>query len=386
MKRFLSLVLTFSMLLCMIPSASAASAEATAAANELYTLGLFQGKGTNANGNPIFALDDVPTRHEAVTMLVRLLGKEDEAKAGSWNIPFTDVDAWAKPYVGYAYANGLTTGTGATTFGGKATISATQYLTFVLRALGYQSGTDFQWDKAWELTDKLGLTHGEYPSDDFLRGDIALISAGALDQKLKNSETTLRSVVTAPAAPNEISLFLAPLNSNFPAGSNLGINSGTHPFQVRLNGSPVSSFEAALENPSAAKLTVDGSNLTVQITAPGKNSVTITAGGTSACFDWTAASVEPADPFSTGIVLRDPFKGGYFFPDKATGLLYGTFIFEVRLDGQPVSEYTAVLEKDDGCAAIVTSGGRLELRIKKGSTNAVNITMNGQTARFFWEN
>ena len=193
MKRFLSIVLAVVMLCSMMPIAFAASDEASRAADSLYTLGLFQGKGTDAVGKPIYALDDVPTRHEAVTMLVRLLGKEDEAKAGKWETPFTDVDDWAKPYVGYAYANGLTTGTSATTFGGKAVITDTQYITFVLRAMGYTSGVDFQWNKAWELSDKLGITHGEYPAKTFLRGGIALISFSALDAKLKNSEDTLRS-------------------------------------------------------------------------------------------------------------------------------------------------------------------------------------------------
>lgn len=52
------------------------------------------------------------TRSEAVTMLVRLLGRENEALSGKWETPFTDVPAWAEPYVGLAYENGLTTGTG----------------------------------------------------------------------------------------------------------------------------------------------------------------------------------------------------------------------------------------------------------------------------------
>ena len=41
-------------------------------ANTLYELGLFQGKGTTANGRPVYALNDTPTRTEAFTMLVRL--------------------------------------------------------------------------------------------------------------------------------------------------------------------------------------------------------------------------------------------------------------------------------------------------------------------------
>ena len=103
MKRFCALLLSFVLILSLSPAAAAASSEATAAADKLYSLGLFQGKGYTAGGSPIYALDDLPSRQEAVTMLVRLLGKETEAKAGKWNIPFTDVDAWAVPYVGYAY-------------------------------------------------------------------------------------------------------------------------------------------------------------------------------------------------------------------------------------------------------------------------------------------
>ena len=208
MKHFCALLLSFVLLLSLSPAVAAASSEATAAADKLYGLGLFQGKGYTAAGNPVYALDDLPSRQEAVTMLVRLLGKEQAAKAGKWNIPFTDVDAWAVPYVGYAYANGLTAGTGPTTFSGSANVNAAQYLTFVLRALGYSSDTDFQWNSPWTLSDRLGFTDGRFHSGSttFTRGDIAVISAAALDAKLKNSSdnllTTLKEAgaISAPTA------------------------------------------------------------------------------------------------------------------------------------------------------------------------------------------
>lgn len=182
MKRILSFVLSLALVFSLIPSAFAASNEANEAAQSLYELGLFNGTGTDANGNPIFDLDRAPTRHEAVTMLVRLLGKGEEAESGTWNTPFTDVADWAKPYVGYAYTNGLTAGTSATTYSGNNTVTASEYLTFVLRALGYSSGTDFQWDRAWELSDSLGITNGQYNADTtaFTRGDVAIISYRAL--------------------------------------------------------------------------------------------------------------------------------------------------------------------------------------------------------------
>ena len=196
-KKIISLLLAIVMVCSIIPTAFAASDEAVTAADALHELGLFNGTGTDANGKPIYDLDRAPSRAEAVTMLVRLLGKEEEAKGGNWNIPFTDVADWAKPYVGYAYANGLTSGTGATTFGGDATVTASQYITFVLRALGYESGTDFQWDKAWELSDKIALTDGRYNAEsiEFTRGDVAIISNNALAAKLKDQEKVLKETL-----------------------------------------------------------------------------------------------------------------------------------------------------------------------------------------------
>lgn len=198
MKRFLSLILALTLAVSLVPSAFAASDEAVQAANALHTLGLFNGTGTDANGNPIYDLDRAPTREEAITMLIRLMGKEADAKRQDWlwNTPFTDVSNWAKPYIGYAYAYSLTSGTSETTFGGKQKVNATQYLTFVLRALGYEDGTDFQWDKAWKLSDEIGLTSGQYTSDTSItRGDIAIISLKALSISNKYNWTLLEQLL-----------------------------------------------------------------------------------------------------------------------------------------------------------------------------------------------
>lgn len=195
-------VLAAVMICSMMPSAFAAGDEAIDAAYALNELGLFNGVGKNADGTPNFDLDRAPTRHESVVMLVRLLGKEAEAKAGTWETPFTDVAEWAESYVGYAYGSGLVSGTSATKFSGTDVISVSQYLTLVLRALGYKSGADFQWDKAWELSDQIGLTDKRYNADStqFTRGDIAIISRNALRTKEKEVEGTLLDALVASAA------------------------------------------------------------------------------------------------------------------------------------------------------------------------------------------
>lgn len=181
MKRLLSLVLSFAMALSLMPATLAAASEAVQAANALYERGLFKGTGTNADGTPIYDLDKVPTRNQAIIMLIRLLGKESEALAGSYDIPFTDVSESMRPYIGYAYTNGLTNGTTATTYSGENAISANQYVSFVLRTLGYVSGTDFEVSSALAFADKLGLTNRPYNnSSNFTRGDVAVISYRSL--------------------------------------------------------------------------------------------------------------------------------------------------------------------------------------------------------------
>lgn len=204
MKRsVLSLILVVCLLLAVIlpvVSVSAADSSALEAADILNKLGLFGGTGTNPDGTPNYALEKDMNRMEAVTMLVRLLGKEQEAKDGTWEIPFTDVADWAKPYVGYAYANGLTAGLSETKFGAQNAVTAPQYLTFLLRALGYVSGEDFEWDKSFLKTDELCITSYEFNltnADQFSRGDAVLFSVNTLVSQKKDQNETLLDILIA---------------------------------------------------------------------------------------------------------------------------------------------------------------------------------------------
>lgn len=166
----------------------------TSPADRLYTLGLFQGTGTDAEGKPVYDLHIKPTRQVAITMLVRLLGKEKEALSSPVDHPFTDVDAWASPYVGYAYANGLTKGISDMEFGSHDLLTANQYITFILRALGYSDVLgDFRWDKPTALSERIGLTGDAYKNNSapFFRGDVVVISESALRTKMKNSDVNL---------------------------------------------------------------------------------------------------------------------------------------------------------------------------------------------------
>ena len=193
-NKLLSLFLALTLALSLsVPALAVTPEEAQDDAELLYNLGLFLGTSTNEDGTPYFSLGRAPTRAEAVTILVRLMGKEDEALAGTWTTPFTDLPAWTLPYVGYAYTNGYTNGVSDDRFGASSSVSTAQFLTLLLRALGYEDGVDFTWTAPWVLTDQLGITAGQYneQTTDFLRADAAAVSASALYAPVKGSDTTL---------------------------------------------------------------------------------------------------------------------------------------------------------------------------------------------------
>ncbi len=215
LKKLLLALLALSLLSTTFLSPTFASARSLDSATILNELGLFKGVGTLENGEIDFDLNRAPTRQEAITMLVRLIGKEANALNSSQSIPFNDVDNWAIPYVSYAYANGLTNGISDTEFGGNHLVTPAQYLTFILRALGYESGEDFIWNKAWELSDTLGITYEEYNASttDFLRADLANISANSLTATLKNSSVTLLEYLNQEGALADTDLVLMDMMS-----------------------------------------------------------------------------------------------------------------------------------------------------------------------------
>lgn len=179
-------------------TASAFAANYTNCADSLHEMGLFQG---TQNG---YDLDRTPTRAEAAVMLVRLLGKEDEAKALTYTAPFTDLKGWEKPCVQYLYSNGLANGTNRTTFNPTGKCTAQMYAVFLLRALGYSDTADFSYANAIETAREQGIYDtGIINVQNFLRDDAAAASYTVLSVSPKNSEGTLLDQLVSENAITE---------------------------------------------------------------------------------------------------------------------------------------------------------------------------------------
>ena len=181
-----------------VGAATAFAANYTNCADSLHEMGLFQG---TQNG---YDLDRTPTRAEAAVMLVRLLGKEDEAKALTYTAPFTDLKGWEKPYVQYLYSNGLANGTNRTTFNPTGKCTAQMYAVFLLRALGYSDTADFSYANAIETAREQGIYDtGIINVQNFLRDDAAAASYTVLSVSPKNSEGTLLDQLVSENAITE---------------------------------------------------------------------------------------------------------------------------------------------------------------------------------------
>lgn len=188
MKRFLALLFT-ALLLTAAMCVSASASDYNAPAEELSAIGMFRGTEKG------FELDRAPTRSEAAIMLVRLYGAEETAKtayaAGEISHPFTDVSAFTSPYIAWLYTNGITNGFTETTFASQRPCSAQNYAVFLLRALGYKDGVDFEYANALTFAQEKGFYDPLMFSGEFLRDDLAALTYQGLAADLASGESYL---------------------------------------------------------------------------------------------------------------------------------------------------------------------------------------------------
>ena len=162
-------------------------------ADRLHDLGLFRGTGSG------YALENTASRLQGLIMLTRLLGEEDAALRSTADHPFTDVAA-GEPgrYVAYGYEKGYTAGQTIDRFNPGARIEFRHYVTFLLRALGYNDKAgDFTFATSLDKAVEIGMM--DRASADlilregltFYRSDLVDLSLSALTMNLKNSSSTL---------------------------------------------------------------------------------------------------------------------------------------------------------------------------------------------------
>ena len=209
MKKMKKVILTLVALAIVIctPVITASAENYEDSAQQLFDLGLFRGTDSGFN------LESAPDRAQAVTMLVRLLGLEEEAFDGDYTHPFEDVPDWASPYVSIAYELGYTTGVTDTLFDPDALCSAQMYVTFILRALGYTNDDaigDTLYNEAIDFGKKVGVVDDALLAGTFLRGNMTAVSCMALAVPTADGEydTLLHKLVADGAVSTEVAASL----------------------------------------------------------------------------------------------------------------------------------------------------------------------------------
>lgn len=191
MKRKLSLLLAVVMILGSFSFTFAAEANLEEeAGNFLLDQGVIEG----INGE--LKLNDNFRRQDMVVMLSRLMGEEDTALSFPTDeLTFTDFsDPYYRPIIAWAVAAGLIEGHTAERFGFNENVTAQQYATVLLRALGYaEEVAGDGYATALDLAIELGLL-GDYELENstvVTRGQMYVLTVNALNTNLKDSEETL---------------------------------------------------------------------------------------------------------------------------------------------------------------------------------------------------
>jgi hypothetical protein len=199
-KRIIIFTIIMSLLLPVLAYADLTIDSKATALNKLTIL---QGDGVNFN------LGGQLKRSEAVTFIVRIMGKEALviANANKYNkSTFTDVKStdWFAAYVGYCQENKILNGFPDGGFHPNDSISEKAFLKLVLGALGYLDEQDFVWDTIYESSFNLGLvTDVKYKTqtDDntkYLRSDVVNVLYGSLTNSLKGlKKTIIESLIDA---------------------------------------------------------------------------------------------------------------------------------------------------------------------------------------------
>ena len=201
MKRKIALLLCAVMIMASFAVHGAGTEEE---AKTLYDLGLLRGTGDTFDLHSL-ELSRNATRTEISITIVRMLGKEEKANYQQNPHPFSDVPSWAGNYIGWLYENYLVNGVSDTYFGANDTATVAQFVTMMLRVLGYDdSEGDFSYNSAASFAKSIGLIDASIASKNELsREDMVTICYNALSQNLKNSRRTLMDKLCDEGAVDE---------------------------------------------------------------------------------------------------------------------------------------------------------------------------------------
>ena len=186
LKKVLAMVLAFACTFSMFAGAKVfedvpAGSDYSEAITMLSDLGVIQGKDDGK-----YHPEDTITRAEACAMIARLMTGDPKASQYVGAQSFSDVQkgSWKDSAIGYCYINGIVIGVGNNKFEPDRAITDAEFVTMVVRAMGYETA-DMKQNYPFSYMSNaqaVGLLDGTnmVASTDALRGEDAQVIYNAL--------------------------------------------------------------------------------------------------------------------------------------------------------------------------------------------------------------
>ena len=186
LKKVLAMVLAFACTFSMFAGAKVfedvpAGSDYSEAVTMLSDLGVIQGKDDGK-----YHPEDTITRAEACAMIARLMTGDRNVSQYVGAQSFTDVakGSWKDSAIGYCYINGIVVGVGNNKFEPDRAITDAEFITMVVRAMGYETA-DMKQNYPYSYMSNaqaVGLLDGTnmVASTDALRGEDAQVIYNAL--------------------------------------------------------------------------------------------------------------------------------------------------------------------------------------------------------------
>ena len=186
LKKVLAMVLAFACTFSMFAGAKVfedvpAGSDYSEAITMLSDLGIIQGKDDGK-----YHPEDTITRAEACAMIARLMTGDPNVSQYVGAQSFTDVakGSWKDSAIGYCYINGIVIGVGNNKFEPDRAITDAEFVTMVVRAMGYETA-DMKQNYPFSYMSNaqaIGLLDGTnmVASTDALRGEDAQVIYNAL--------------------------------------------------------------------------------------------------------------------------------------------------------------------------------------------------------------
>ena len=186
LKKVLAMVLAFACTFSMFAGAKVfedvpAGSDYSEAVTMLSDLGIIQGKDDGK-----YHPEDTITRAEACAMIARLMTGDPNVSQYVGAQSFTDVakGSWKDSAIGYCYINGIVIGVGNNKFEPDRAITDAEFITMVVRAMGYETA-DMKQNYPYSYMSNaqaIGLLDGTnmVASTDALRGEDAQVIYNAL--------------------------------------------------------------------------------------------------------------------------------------------------------------------------------------------------------------